>query len=105
MSKSSKVSQSTEANSKLWGALSLVATLASTVLAKKGIDTLWRVVTGKRPPENPADPDVATREAVLWALASGAAVALIKMLVTRRAANYYVASTGHLPGQLSKDRA
>ncbi len=90
-------------NSKMWAVLSLVASLGAAALAKRGLDAGWKLLTGKKPPENPADPDVATREAVMWAVASGASVALARMLANRRAANYFVKSTGHLPGQLAAD--
>ena len=37
------------------------------------------------------------REALTWAAVSGTIVAVARMLATRRAANYYARSTGHLP--------
>jgi hypothetical protein len=92
-----------EGGSKIWSVFSLVAALVATAVAKKAIDTGWRAATGKNPPENPADPDVAVGEAIAWAIFTGAAVALAKMLAQRRAANYYVRSAGHLPPQLEKD--
>lgn len=90
-------------SSKVWSVFSLVAALGSAALAKKGLDTAWKAATGKRPPENPADPDIEVKEAVAWAVASGTFVALAKMLAQRRAANYYLKSTGQLPPPLRKD--
>ncbi|WP_028658718.1 DUF4235 domain-containing protein [Nocardioides insulae] len=90
-------------NSKVWAVMSLVAALGAAAVARKGMDQGWRFATGRKPPQNPADPDVSIREAVLWAIASGAAVALARMLVQRQAAHYYTRSTGHLPGQLEHD--
>ncbi|MBM0126960.1 DUF4235 domain-containing protein [Pimelobacter simplex] len=84
-------------SSKVWSAFSLVAALGAAAVAKKGLDTSWRAATGKQPPANPADPDVDVWEAVAWAAASGTFVALAKMLAQRRAASYYLRSTGHLP--------
>lgn len=92
-------------NSKIWSLMSLGAALAGATLAKKALDGGWKAATGKQPPENPADPDVALWEAVTWAAASGTFVALAKMLATRRAANYYLKSTGHLPGQLQSEES
>ena len=89
--------------SKVWTIFSLVSALGGAALAKKGLDKSWRAATGKKPPANPADPDVDLWEAVTWAVASGAFVAIAKMLATRRAANYYLKSTGHLPPDLQKD--
>ena len=42
-------------------------------------------------------------EAVAWAAVSGTLIAIARMLATRRAANYYAKSTGHLPPGLQKD--
>jgi uncharacterized protein DUF4235 len=92
-----------EGGSKLWTAFSVASALGAAALAKKAIDRTWTVATGKKPPENPADPDVEIWEAVSWAVVSGMAVGLARMLAQRRAASYYVRSTGHLPGQLQPD--
>jgi hypothetical protein len=90
-------------SSKLWTVFSLVSALSAAALAKKTLDAGWRAATGKHPPENPADPDVAVGEAVAWAVVSGTFVALARMLAQRRAARYYQRSAGHLPPQLQKD--
>jgi len=90
-------------SSKTWTAFSVVSALVAAALAKKALDTGWRAATGKHPPENPADPDVAMGEAVAWAVVSGTFVALARMLAQRRAAGYYAKSAGHLPPQLQKD--
>ena len=89
--------------SKVWTAFSTVAALAAATIARKALDKGWQVSTRRRPPSNPADPDVAVWEAVAWTAATGAAVALARMFAQRRAANYYVKSAGHLPPQLEKD--
>jgi len=76
-------------SSKLWTVFSVVSALVAAALAKKALDTGWKAATGKHPPENPADPDVAMGEAVAWAVVSGTFVALARMIAQRRAANYY----------------
>ena len=81
----------------MWTAFSLLAGLGAAALTRVLLDRSWKVAAGKNPPENPADPDVSFGEAVLWASITGAAVALARMLAQRRAAGYYVKSTGHLP--------
>src|SRR5436190_10111207 len=90
---------------KIWSAFSLGAAIVSAGLARKAIDKSWKISTGKTPPENPADPDVDVWEAVAWATVTGAAVALAKMYAQRRAAHYYLKSTGELPLPLRKDSA
>jgi hypothetical protein len=92
-----------DGGSKIWTVFSLAAALSAAALAKKTIDKSWTVATGKKPPENPADPDVEIWEAVTWAVVSGMAVGLARMLAQRRAAHYYARSTGHLPPDLQKD--
>ena len=90
-------------SSKIWTVFSLVSALGAAALAKKALDRTWTVATGKEPPENPADPDVEIWEAVAWAVASGVAVGIARMLAQRKAATYYTRSTGHLPPDLQKD--
>jgi hypothetical protein len=89
--------------SKVWSVFSLVSALGAAAVARKALDAGWKAGTGRKPPANPADPDVQFTEAVAWAALTGASVALVRMLAQRRAAHYYVRSTGHLPPQLSKD--
>ena len=89
--------------SKIWSIFSLAAALGAAAVAKKAITSSWRVATGKNPPANPADPDVDVWEAVTWAAVSGTLIAIARMLATRKAANYYAKSTGHLPPELQKD--
>ena len=63
--------------------------------------TVGHAATGKKPPANPSNPEVDVREAVLWAILSGAVITAVKILLTRRAANYYAKSTGQLPPGLT----
>ena len=88
------------AGSKAYTALGLAATLGATVLARKLMTTTWKLSTGKPPPTNPEHPDVSMGEAVAWAVTSGVAVGVARMLASRKAADYYRRSTGHLPPNL-----
>jgi hypothetical protein len=97
------MASSDSSTSKVFSVFSLVAALGAAAVVKKALNTSWRAATGKNPPANPADPDVSVGEAVMWAALSGTLVAVARMLATRRAANYYAKSTGHLPPQLAKD--
>ncbi|WP_110181515.1 DUF4235 domain-containing protein [Nocardioides solisilvae] len=90
-------------SSKFWTVFSLGSALTAAAVARKTLTTSWRAATGKNPPENPADPDVDIWEAVAWAAVSGIAMQVARMLATRKAANYYAKSTGHLPPDLQKD--
>ena len=88
--------------SKVWTAFSMVAVLGAAAVAKKALNSSWKAATGKNPPANPADPDVEVREAIAWAVVSGALIGLVRMVAARRAAGYYTKSTGHLPPGLRK---
>lgn len=92
-----------EDSSKAWSVFSLIAALLAATVAKKSLDAFWKAATGKEPPANPADPEVDMAEALAWAAASGTLVAVARMLATRRAANYYAKSTGHLPPGVAGD--
>jgi hypothetical protein len=86
--------------SKAYSLLGLAATLAATMAARKAMTATWKLSTGKKPPTNPEHPDVSMGEATAWAMASGVAVGLARMLASRKAAEYYRRSTGHLPANL-----
>lgn len=87
-------------NSRAYTLLGLAATLGATMVARKAMAATWKISTGKEPPSNPEHPDVSMAEAITWAIASGVAVGLARMLAGRKAADYYRRSTGHLPGNL-----
>ena len=86
--------------SKVWTVFGLAATVGATMAARKALSATWKLSTGKQPPSNPEHPDVTIGEAVVWAVASGVAVGLARMFATRKAADYYRRSTGHLPANL-----
>src|SRR5262245_38977535 len=90
-------------SSKTWSIFSLAAALIAATVARKLVTKTWKVTTGKQPPANPAAPDVNLWEAVLWAAVSGPLDQLARMLATRRAADYYARTTGHLPPGLGPD--
>lgn len=80
-----------------WKLLDRGSTLAAGLVAREVSQVSWRAVTGKKPPVNGRHPEVATREAVAWAVVGGALVELVKLLVRRYATTYWVRSTGELP--------
>jgi hypothetical protein len=86
--------------SKAYSLLALAATLGATIAARKAMTATWKLSTGKQPPSNPEHPDVSMGEAAAWAIASGVAVGLARMLASRKAADYYRRSTGRLPANL-----
>jgi hypothetical protein len=71
--------------------------LASGIATTKALDATWKTATGRKPPTKPENPDIAGREALLWAALSGMALGVAKTYATRRAAQYWVRSFGAVP--------
>jgi hypothetical protein len=80
-----------------WRLLGGVSAVLAGIAARKLLVVSWRRTTGNNPPANPAAPGTEWREAIPYALASGALMGLARMIATRKAASYYRKSTGHLP--------
>ena len=67
--------------------VALVSTLGATAVAKKAIDTTWKVGSkGKTPPTDPADPDIELREAIVFAVLSGAVISVVRLFIARKLA-------------------
>jgi hypothetical protein len=77
--------------------LSGVSAAATTAVARKVLTTGWKKATGKEPPQDPAHPDVRWREAVGWAAASAAVVAVARLFAQRRVAATWRRASGTLP--------
>jgi hypothetical protein len=88
--------------SKTWKIFGTVSAVAAGVATKKLLEVAWKTATGSEPPANPEHPDVQWWEAFSYALASGAAIGVARMLTARKAAEYYRKSTGHLPAGLKE---
>jgi len=85
-----------------WKMLGTGATVGAGTLARRVATTGWKLTTGSEPPANPEDPDVSWKEALAWAVASGAAVGVARLLAARMAAAYFTKSAGHPPADLNK---
>ncbi|OLT16593.1 hypothetical protein BJF80_04300 [Serinicoccus sp. CUA-874] len=64
-------------------AMTVGAVLAASSIARKATDGTWKFVTGNDSPTNPEDPDIDFKEAVAFAVLSGALVGLARMLANR----------------------
>lgn len=82
---------------RLWKVYSKGATVLSGVVALRLTDATWRLATHRKAPNDPEHPDVRAREAITWALLSGVTAELTKVVISRKTAQYWVRSTGHLP--------
>ena len=85
----------------LWKVYGRVSSVVAGLAALRAVNLGWRVVTGRKAPATPENPDVAMAEAIVWAVVSGAAAQLAKIVVTRKAVNYWVRTTGELPPGIS----
>lgn len=85
-----------------WKLLAAGAGMAAGIVAQKLTDGTWRFVSGDSSPTQPEDPDIDWKQAVAFAVFSGAVVGLTRMLATREAAKAYRKSTGHLPEDYEK---
>lgn len=87
-----------------WKALDASSGLVAAMLAPRVSNLAWRAVTGRKPPTNTRNPELSTKEAVAWAAIGGATVQIVRTVVRRSAANYWVKSTGGLPPGMKSTR-
>ena len=81
-----------------WKIMGTGGAVLAGVLATKVVDLIWsRAVQDD---VNPKSPEAPINKAVLYAALTGLAVGAAKTLTTRKAAAYYEASAGHLPGAI-----
>ena len=64
--------------------LTVGAVILAGTIARKATDGTWKFVTGSDSPANPEDPDIDLKEAIAFAVLSGAIVGLMRMLATRQ---------------------
>jgi hypothetical protein len=88
---------------RIWKLINTGTAVAAGVVTAKALDATWRTATGHKPPNKPEHPDVGGREAIAWAAISGMAVGVMKTYASRRAAMYWVKSTGRLPPGMPKE--
>ena len=85
--------------------LAMVASLLGAFLARKLLTTTWKLASGKEPPENPAHPTVTWPEAVSWAVASGAAVGLARLIAQKKVADSFHRAAADTPKRAAFTRS
>jgi hypothetical protein len=91
---------------KVWKLYGSGAALAAGFLTTRVLDATWKTATGKKPPTKPESPEIADREALAWAALSGMVIGTAKTYATRRAAGYWLKSTGEIPpGMKATDKS
>lgn len=86
-----------------WRLIGSASALAAGIAAARVLDIIWATATGRKPPSTPESPDIAHREALVWAAVSGMAIGVAKTYATRRAARYWLRSFGELPPGMAED--
>jgi hypothetical protein len=88
-----------------WKLIGTGVGLTSGLATTRALDATWRTATGRKPPTKPENPQIAGREALLWAAVSGMALGVAKTYATRRAAQYWVRSFGVVPPGMDEGSA
>ena len=96
-STSQKGARRKKPSKRLWTLYSRSASVLAAVSSAQAVNLVWRASLGRRAPASPENPEVTMREAVAWAIVSGSAAQLARVIATRRAVDYWVRSTGQLP--------
>jgi hypothetical protein len=81
----------------VWRGVGMVAGIAAAFVTRKILRGAWQASTGTDPPANPAAPGTTWREAISWAVASGVAVAVARLVAQRGAAEAWRAAKGSYP--------
>ena len=80
-----------------WKVVGVSAGLAAAKATRKALDVGWSKTRGGEPPRNPASRETDWSEAVAWAVASGIALGLARLLAARGTAKLWEKATGSLP--------
>lgn len=84
----------------IWKVVGALTGMVAGVLARTVLKASWRSVKGTNPPTNPAAPSTTWTEAIAWAAASGVAIAVMKLVAQRGAAEAWRKKTGAYPRSL-----
>jgi hypothetical protein len=75
------------------------------IAVRKGMEVGWRKARHDDPPKNPAAPGTEWSEALMWAVASGIAVAAARLVAARGAAATWKSVTGKVPPDIEEASA
>jgi len=89
----------------IWNVIGTGGAILAGLLVRKLLLALWRRVTGHDAPTNPGAPGASMAEGLAWAVASGAAVGVGRLLAAQGATAGWQRVTGALPpGVADTDR-
>ena len=81
----------------LWRVVGGVSGLVAAAVTRQALTRLWRARKHDDPPANPAAPSTSWPDAVLWAVATGVALGVARLVALRGAAAGWRKVTGALP--------
>jgi hypothetical protein len=84
----------------LWKVVGSLSGIAAGSATRVLLRASWRRTLGGDPPTNPASPTTRWSEALIWAVASGIAMAVTRLVAQRGAAAAWKATTGSYPAGL-----
>ena len=84
-----------------WKIMGTGGAILAGIIATKVIDAIWAKTEGDE--VNPKSPNAPLAKAVAYAAITGLAVGAAKTLATRKAAQFYEKSAGHLPEAIRED--
>jgi hypothetical protein len=81
----------------VWKVVGGLSGVAAGFVTRALLNGTWRRVKGTEPPANPASPRTGWSDALGWAVASGVALAVARLLARRGAAEVWKAAAGAYP--------
>lgn len=82
---------------RIWTGAALAASAAAAILVRWSLKESWRRVKNSEPPLNPASSSVPWRDALTWAVVTGAAAGLARVLARRGVASAWTRLMGNQP--------
>jgi hypothetical protein len=81
----------------MWRVVGGVSGLAAAAVTRQALSAVWRARKHDDPPANPAAPSTSWPDAVLWAVATGVALGVARLVALRGAAAGWEKAKGTLP--------
>jgi hypothetical protein len=88
----------------VWRVIGTGSAILAGVIANKVVQTVWKKA-GRDEVLDPRDPRTPWKDAIAFAALTGLAVGAARVVVTRKAAEYYEKSTGELPPPMQEGEA
>lgn len=85
-----------------WKLLGLASGVLAAKVSRTVAEKIWVKTRGGNPPRNPASRETTWGEALSWAVATGVAAGVARLLASRGAAQAWQKATGNLPPGLEE---